>query len=152
MERNQKIVLAAGLLVCAALFIIVDIYAALIALVLVLVLSMSLFIMHDSQLTPDLGLRLTEDAKGVRVKNKGNAGAFNIHVVLVPYNLEFDIPSLKVEEEATYQAPSMMNEVKAVVTYQNENMARYSKTVTLSALGPDENDLLKPMFAIFHWK
>ncbi|MDD1716509.1 MAG: hypothetical protein LUQ01_05875 [Methanolinea sp.] len=152
MDKRISFVLVLGLVVSVVLFLLVDLYMAIIALILVIVLVMSLWIMQDSVLTPQIAVRLEEDAKSVLVKNKGNAPALHIHMALVPMNLEFDLPALKDEEQKSFPLGQMVNEVKAVVTYQNERGVNFSGTFHLSSLGPDEDDLLKPSFPLFGWK
>jgi hypothetical protein len=86
------------------------------------------------------------------LRNRGNAPARDIHVTIVPYNIEFDIPGLEVEEKFFYPFETMVPQAKVVVTYSNEQGTRFSKTFVLSALDKDEDDLLKPTFAMFSWK
>lgn len=150
MDKNQKAVLVVGLLAVLGLLFI-NIYLALIALVIVLVLLVSLGIMSDTVDNPEIVVVLNEDAKGVTVRNRGNAEAFRIHVAVVPLNIEFDVPSLKEDEASEYALPEMIEEAKAVVTYENDRGQKYRQSYALSALGGDE-DLLKPVFPIFGWK
>lgn len=152
MDNRIIIVLILGLLVSIALFLLVDIYTAIIALILVIVLVMSLWIMQDSLLTPQIAVRLEEDAKSVLIINKGNSPALHVHVALVPMNLEFDLPALMVDEEKRFPLGQMVNEVKAAVTYQNESGTNFAGTFRLSSMGPDEDDLLRPSFPLFGWK
>jgi hypothetical protein len=152
MDKRISIVLILGLLVSIALFLLVDIYFAIIALILVIVLVMSLWIMQDSLLTPQIAVRLEEDAKSVLVINKGNSPALHVHVALVPMNLEFDLPTLMVDEEKRFPLGQMVNEVKAAVTYRNESGANFTGTFHLSSMRPGEDDLLKPSFPLFGWK
>ncbi len=157
MEKRYKNILVAGLVLFAVILFIDlwffnDLYFSGIALILLAVLGMSLFIMQDSVSLPEVGVALTDDAKGIVVVNRGNDTAVAIHVTLVPLNAEFDIPSLAADARYVYTLPSMLPEVKAVVTYRNAQGAGHSRTFMLSALGKSDDDLLKPMFPLFRWQ
>ncbi len=151
MDKNQKNVLAIGALAAVGLALI-DIFYALIAIVVVLALLMSIQIMGDSGNYPSVVVGLEEDAKGLTVVNKGNAEAKNIHVTIVPINIEFDIPSLKPDEQSEFGLPSMLSEAKAVVTYENAQGQKYMRSYALAALGGGDEDILRPVFPIFGWK
>jgi hypothetical protein len=151
METREKILIGAGVLI-SLILLIINIYLGLIVLVIVIALVMSFLIMQDSRFHPDLVAYLTDDSKEIRIKNQGNAAAKNIHISLVPLNIEFDIPELREEEEFPYRTGTMVPEVKAVIIFENEKGGRYSKTSILSPFHPGEEDLLKPMFPLFKWK
>ena len=151
MDRNQILILVFGALAVLGLLYI-DIFYALIGAVIVGILLMSMHIMGETTVFPNVVAELTEDAKGVAVINKGNAEAKNIHVALVPLDMEFDVRSLAVDEQYNYSLPSMLAEAKAVVTFQSSSGGRYSRTYKLSALGKNGEDLLKPEFPLFSWK
>ena len=150
MERNAKILLVAGLLI-TLLLIFISIYLAGIVFILLIATLMSLLIMQDTAGIPDIAVHLRDDAKAVILTNKGNARAVKIHGSLVPLNIEFDTPALEVDSTFEYPLTAMVEEVKIVVTYQNENKRPFSKTAKLSAL-EEEQDLLRPMIPIFKWK
>ncbi len=151
MDRSQKAVLVVGGLVVLGLLFI-NIFYALIAFVVVVALLMSFRILGESADYPDVVAVLNEDAKGVTVKNRGAGEARNIRVAIVPLNIEFTVPSLKVDEESEYAFSAMIEEAKAVVTYEDDKGQRYSRSYALSALGGGEEDLLRPAFPIFGWK
>jgi hypothetical protein len=93
MDKNQRIILVVGgLIVLGLLFI--NIFFALIALVCVLVLLMSFHIIGESGSYPLVNAELSENAREIIVTNAGTARAQNIHVALVPLNVEFDVASL----------------------------------------------------------
>ena len=150
MEKNLKLLLVGGLLVTVFLFFI-NIYLAGIALILLIAILMSLMIMQDTAGIPDIAAHLRDDAKAVLLTNKGNTRAVNIHGTLVPLNIEFDTPSLEVDSTFEFPLTAMVEEVKIVVTYQNEKGTRFSKSANLSAL-EEERDLLQPLIPMFKWK
>ncbi len=152
MERNHIILVVLGLAVCVALFFIFDIYASLIGIVLVIALAMSLFIMSDSAMNPDVHVTLKEDAKGIVVRNRGNAKAMSIRLTLVPQDIQYTIPSLDVEAKKEFPSDTMIDQVKILLNYQNETGTEYKKTLALSALDRPDDDLLKPAFPMFKWK
>ena len=150
MERNAKILLVAGLLI-TLLLVFINIYLAGIVFILFITILMSLQIMQDTAGIPDIAVHLRDDAKAIILTNKGNARAVKIHGSLVPLNIEFDTPALEVDSTFEYPLTAMVEEVKIVVTYQNENGRPFSKSAKLSAL-EGERDLLQPMIPIFKWK
>ncbi|MCX6687284.1 MAG: hypothetical protein NT112_02710 [Methanoregula sp.] len=108
--------------------------------------------MQDSHFLPEIIVVLEDDAKGIVVSNRGNDAAKNIHVAIVPHNIEFDVPALAVDERYEYLHHEMISEAKAAVTYQNSEGLASSRTFRLSALGKSDNDLLKPVIPLFKWK
>ena len=150
MDKKSQIVLVLGIAITIIIYFIFDIYLAGIFFVLAITLYMSLQIMQDSVSHPHVEASLRDDAKSIILKNSGNSKAFQIHVALVPMNTEYDVPSLEVDETHTYPLASMIEEVKVVVTFENEKNHAFSQTYALSSLG--EYDPLKPMIPLFKWK
>jgi hypothetical protein len=149
MDKKSQIVLVLGIAI-SILLLLVNIYLAGIVFVLVITLFISLQIMQDSVFLPDVAASLADDAKSILLRNSGNSVALHIHVVLVPMDTEYDVPSLAVDETHTYPLPAMIGEAKAVVTFENEKNVEFSQTYALSALGGF--DPLKPMIPLFKWK
>jgi hypothetical protein len=150
MDKKTTWILAAGILVTIVLFF-VDIYLAGIAFILLVVIVMSLMIMQDSTFLPQVDVRLREDAKAIVLTNGGNSPALNIHVALVPLNIEYDVASLAVDASHEYPFPTMLAEAKVVVTFTNEKGQPFSHSSALSATG-EEFEPLKPMVPVFGWK
>lgn len=150
MEKNSIILIILGLFITIILSFI-DIYLAGIVCVLIITIVMSLMIMQDTRGIPEIIVRLQDDAKAVILTNNGNSKAEKIHVTLVPANLEYDIPFLL--EDASYQIPlaSMVEEIKVVVTYENEKGRSFSLSSRLSSM-EEEPDLFKPVIPLFKWK
>lgn len=151
MDKKSQIVLVLGIVITILLYFIFDIYLAGIFFILAIALFMSLLIMQDSKYLPEVGASLADDAKSIILKNTGNSTALHIHVALVPMNTEYDVPSLAVDETHAYPLDSMIEEVKVVVTFQNEKNGAFSQTYALSSLG-NEFDPLKPVIPLFKWK
>ncbi len=156
MESRQKITLIIGLIITAALFPI-NFYISAVAFVLVITLYMSYVMLNTSerfQKVPELTLKLKEDAKGVVVKNRGGDAALNIHIALVPLDIEFDIPRLEPDEIHVQTTEHMIETVKVVAGFENAQGRTFSHSATLSALEgeKDEEDWLKPVFPMFGWK
>ena len=150
MDKKSQIVLVLGIAITNILLIF-NIYLAGIVFILVITLFMSLQIMQDSVSHPDVEASLSDDAKSIVLRNSGNSTALHIHVVLVPMNTEFDVPSIAVDEYYTHPLGSMVDEVKVVVTFENEEKNVFSKSYALSALG-NAYDPFKPMIPMFKWK
>jgi len=151
MERYYIILLVIGMIITLILFWI-DIWFGLMGVIGLIALLMSIYIMQETVDHPDVLADLKDEAKYLEIRNRGNAAAFNIHIAVVPHNIEFDIPSLLVEERYTYTFERMLEEAKVVVTFQNDKGLRYSKTYMLQAFGTSDDDLLKPPFPLFKWK
>ncbi|MDD1665878.1 MAG: hypothetical protein LUQ32_11040 [Methanomicrobiales archaeon] len=150
-EGRETGILVAGLIIAAALFFI-DPYLAGIAVILVLTLAIAFFIMGETHNLPDLACSLAEDAKGIQLVNRGNDLAVRIHVTLVPLDREFDLPELPADGRHTFPLPVMIAEAKALVSYENRDGRKFSRTYRLSATEKGDEDLLKPPFPIFGWK
>jgi hypothetical protein len=144
-------VLVAGLIVAAVLFFFLDPYLAGIAVILVVTLAMAFFIMGETHNLPDLTCVLSEDAKGIRLVNRGNDLAVRIHVTLVPLDREFDLAELPADGTHSFPLPAMIAEAKALVSYENRDGRKFSRSCSLSATRGEE-DPLKPLFPTFGWK
>jgi len=149
MDRKFLILAGAGLILTIAASLI-SIYAGGVVLVLVAVIAMSLFIMQDTKNLPDVVVELKEDAKGIIIRNSGNADAVNIHVSLVPVNIEYTIQALAADQVNVYPLEAMLAEAKAVATFENVMGSAFSRTYDLSARG--SYDPLKPMIPLFRHK
>ena len=110
-----------------------------------------MLIMQDIVSHPDLDTELSGDAKSIILKNSGNVTALNIHVALVPMNTEYDLPSLTVDATHSYPFDAMVQNIKAVITYENEEKVVFCRSYSLSALG-NEYKPFKPMIPLFKWK
>ena len=150
MDKRTTAILAVGILI-TLLLLIVDIYLAGMAFITLVVIAISLMIMQDSTFLPQIEVRLREDAKAVVLTNTGNSPARTIHVALVPLNIEYDVSSLAIEESHEYSFPTMLTELKVVVTYANEKGQPFSHSQNLSSV-TEEFDPLKPMVPVFGWK
>jgi hypothetical protein len=150
MEKIHKILLVIGALICVLLFWI-NIYLGATGVIILVALAMSVFIMEDSRVLPEITVRLGDNAKKVVVENSGNAPAFRIHVALVPLDIEFDLPELAADSRHEYPLPRMIDTAKAAVTFEDSKSVQISRTFALSAM-ENGDDPLKPMFPLFNWK
>jgi hypothetical protein len=150
MDKKINILIILGILITiAAAFY--DIYLGGIVGMIFVAVIMSLMIMQDTTGIPEIVPKLTDDGKGIILSNTGNARAENIHVTLVPNNIEFDIASLDVDASYEYSLGTMVQEIKTRITYSNENRRLFSSSKKLSVFEEDP-DLLKPMIPMFKWK
>ena len=111
MKRNQLAIIVAGLIICALLSVI-SIYLTGIGVILVITLAMSFQIFQDSERLTDLAVVLSENAKVVRVINRGNMPIRNIIVSLIPLDMEFKVTELAVEGTFAYELPQMIHEAR----------------------------------------
>ncbi len=152
MEKNQIILVVLGLVACGALYFLVDIYASLIGVVLVIALAMSFFIMQDSAMTPNISVRMREDGRGIIVRNKGNAKAVSILLTLMPQEVKYHVPSLEEDAEKMLSSEMTIEKTRVRVKYQNEQGKAYEKNMEISVFDKPDEDLLKPVFPLFKWK
>ena len=150
MDKKSLIVLVSGI-VLTLVVLIFNIYAASIVFILVITIVMSLQIMQDSAFRPEVSASLAEDAKSIILKNSGNSPAINIHVALVPLNVEYEVKSLAVDETHAHAFSSMIPEVKVVITFENEEKTVFTGSHSLSVSG-NEFEPFKPMIPVFKWK
>jgi hypothetical protein len=149
MDRKLQILIGVGIILTIVAFII-NIYAGGIVFIIVAVLAMSLFIMKDTENLPDILVELKEDAKGIIIRNSGNADAVNVRVSLVPLNIEYTIQTLAADQVNEYPLETMLAEAKAVVTFENVMGNAFSRSYDLSARG--SYDPLRPMIPLFRQK
>lgn len=145
-------ILLGAVLAITIILLFVNIYAAGTAAIIFIALVMSVWIMQDSQLHPEIVATLRDEAKSLELRNRGNAPAYAIHVTIIPHDIELDIPVLNEEELYKYTFDKMITDAKVVVSFTNEKKYQYKKTFLLSPFGKSDDDLLKPMFPIFKWK
>ena len=144
------IVIVLGLAAAAGLLLISP-FLSLMALIIAGVVAMALAIARDTRDLPDIEASLSEEARSVILRNRGNSPALQVHVSLVPIGVEVDLPSLAVEEVYELPLPGQASEVKVVVTYDNSKGQPFRRTALLSALHAQE-DPLRPAFGIFGYK
>lgn len=150
MDKTAKMLLGGGIILAIVLAF-VSIYLAGIVFVIIITLVISQMIMQDSSFQPDITAKLREDAKAIVLTNTGNAVAGNIHVAIVPMDLEYDVPLLAVEASYEYPLKAMAGEIKVVLTYENDRKNRFTGSFMLSSMNPGY-DPLKPVFPLFGWK
>jgi hypothetical protein len=149
-QTGTFLLLVVGALI-AIICLLINIYLGGIALVILVTLAMSLWIMQDSISFPYLVPRLREDAKAFILTNTGNARAVRVHVALIPINKEFDLPSLDPDASSVFPLDAMAGEVKAIISCENDDGRAFSRSVLLSAIR-DEIDPFKPVFPLFRWR
>lgn len=148
MTMDQKVLtlLAAGILLTIIAFLF-NFYAGGIVFILFVAVAMSYYIMQDSKNLPDIIVDLKDNAKGIVIRNSGNSDAVNIHVALVPVNIEYDIQCLAPDQIQEFPLESMLAQAKAVATFKNVMGDSFSRSYELSSQG--SYDPLKPMFPLF---
>jgi len=130
-------------------------FTASIAVMIILIIGMTIYMTRLSKKygdIPELTAKLSPDAKSVIIRNSGNTSAVQVHVALVPLDIEYDIAEVPADEEHTYPLENMINEAKAFITWKDTEGHDFSHESAISALGGGEDDLLKPMFPMFDIK
>ena len=152
--RQAAVVGLAGVVLFLYLSLTGQFLASIIVMV-VLIIAMTIFMTKLGKKfgdIPELTAKLSPDAKNVIIRNSGNTSAMQIHVALVPLNIEYDITEISPDEEYSYSLGEMINEAKAFITWKDAEGHDFSHESTISALGRGEDDLLKPMFPMFDIK
>lgn len=150
MDKRIQIILVLGIIV-TIISAFLDMYLAGIVGMIFIAIVMSLMIMQDTTGIPEVMVKLGDEAKSIILTNNGNARAENIHVTLIPSNVEFDIASLDVDSVYEYFLGAMVQEIKIKITYSNENKRLFSSSKKLSVFD-EEPDLLRPLIPMFKWK
>ena len=150
MDKRIQVILVLGIIV-TIISAFLDMYLAGIVGVIFIAIIMSLMIMQDTTGIPEVMVKLGDEAKSIILTNNGNARAENIHVTLIPSNVEFDIASLDVDSVYEYSLGAMVQEIKIKITYSNENKRLFSSSKKLSVFD-EEPDLLRPLIPMFKWK
>ncbi|HZD43260.1 MAG TPA: hypothetical protein VE134_04310, partial [Methanomicrobiales archaeon] len=158
MDRRLQIVLSAALIIVLAVSFWFYVagnpisYVGFIVSLIIVSLVLSARIMGETHDLPDVNAQLGEDAKSIAVVNTGNAVARNIHVALVPLDIEFNIPSLDIDSPYFFSMEKMVSEAKVVMSFENEEGRKFAHTTRISSLGTTEDDLLAPMIPVFRYK
>lgn len=155
MDIRQAAAVALGGVVLFVYLSIIGQYTASIAVMIILIIGMTIYLTRFSKKfvdIPELTAKLSPDAKSVIIRNSGNTSAMQIHVALVPLDIEYDIREIPAEEEHSYALDSMINEAKAFITWKDAEGRSFDHESIISALGKGEDDLLKPMFPMFDIK
>ena len=150
MDKRILVILVLGIIV-TIISAFLDMYLAGIVGMIFIAIVMSLMIMQDTTGIPEVVVKLGDEAKSIILTNNGNARAENIHVTLIPSNVEFDIASLDVDSVYEYSLGSMVQEIKIKITYSNENKRLFSSSKKLSVFD-EEPDILRPLIPMFKWK
>ena len=150
MDKRIQVILVLGIII-TIISAFLDMYLAGIVGVIFIAIIMSLIIMQDTTGIPEVVVKLSDEAKSIILTNTGNARAENIHVTLIPSNVEFDVPSLDVDTSYEYPLGSMVQEIKIRITWSNENKRPFSSSKKLSVFD-EEPDFLRPMVPMFKWK
>ena len=152
--RQIAAVIIAGIAVFAYLSITGQ-YMASIVVMVILIIGLTAFLTVLGKTIneiPELSAKLSPDAKNIIIRNSGNTSAVQIHVAVVPHNIEYDIAEILNDEEHTHSVESMINEGKVYITWKDAGGREFDHESTISALGRGEDDLLKPLFPMFDIK
>lgn len=152
--RQAAVVGLAGVALFLYLALTGQFMASIIVMVL-LIIGMTVFMTRLGKKIgdiPELTAKLSPDAKSVIIRNSGNTAAMQIHVALVPLDIEYDIREIPADEEHSYSLDTMISEAKTFITWKDAEGHDFSHESNISALGKGEEDLLKPMFPMFDIK
>ena len=150
MDKRIQVILVLGIIV-TIISAFLDMFLAGIVGVIFIAIIMSLMIMQDATGIPEVVVKLGDEAKSIILTNNGNARAENIHVTLIPSNVEFDIASLDVDSVYEYALGAMVQEIKIKITYSNENKRLFSTQKNFQYL-TRTLIYLRPFIPMFKWK
>ncbi len=126
-----------------------------IIVMLILVIGVTIFMTRLGKTIsdiPELTARLSPDAKNIIIRNTGNTNAVQIHVAVVPLDIEYDVTEIVAEAEHTHSVERMIREGKVYITWKDVGGRAFSHEDAISALGKGGDDLLTPMFPMFDFK
>ena len=144
-------VIIAGIAAFAYLSIIRQFVASIVVMIMLMIIMTVIMTKHGRTASniPELTARLGPDAKKIIIRNSGNIPATEIHVAVVPLDIEYDIAEIPADEERTHSAEHMIPEGKVYITWKDAGGHEFSHESTISALSRGEEDLLKPIFPMF---
>ena len=151
MKKNHKVAIAACLAISLILFPFSALLTA-VGLIITGTLAMSVLISESAETVvnkPILFSYLGEDGRSFILKNIGNVDALDIHISLVPSNLEFLIERIEADTEENTDCGELIGKNRIIVDYTDETGTRYSKTANLNFRDDCEYDPTKPMIPIF---
>ncbi|MDE4907870.1 hypothetical protein L0665_04510 [Methanogenium marinum] len=152
--RQIAAVFIAGIAVFVYLAIIGMFFAS-IGVMIILIVGMTAYLTMIGKKIgeiPELTAKLSPNAKNIIIRNSGNTSAIQIHVAVVPLDIEYDISEIPADEEHTHSLDAMIREARVVITWKDNDGHAFSHESQISALGKGEDDFLKPMFPMFDIK
>ncbi|MBN1431590.1 MAG: hypothetical protein JW931_02340 [Methanomicrobiaceae archaeon] len=151
MKKNHKVAIVACLALSLLLFP-VSVLLTAVGLIITGTLAMSVLISESAETVVDkpiLFAYLGEDGRSFILKNIGNVDALDIHISLVPSNLEFLNKRIEADTEDKTECGQLIGKNRIIVDYTDETGNRYSKTANLNFKDDCEYDPTKPMIPIF---
>jgi hypothetical protein len=151
MEKIYKIAIAICLAISILLFP-VSVLLTATGLILTGTLAMVIHITESAGEAidrPVLFVFLGEDGRSFVIRNIGNAAASEIHVSVVPSNLEYIIDRIDADGEEKTECGQLIGKNRVIIEYADETGKRYSKSEDLRFEDDCEYDPTKPMIPIF---
>lgn len=151
MERIHKIAIIACLAISVILFP-VSILLTATGLIITGTLAMAVLISESAGKAVDRPLLfafLGEDGRSFITRNIGNAPALEVHVSVVPSNLEYLIGRIDADNEEKTDCGQLIGKNRIIMEYADESGKRYSKSADLQFKEDCEYDPTKPMIPIF---
>lgn len=151
MKKNHIIVIAACLAVSVLLFP-VSVLLTAAGLIITGTLVMAVMVSESAEELvekPIIFAYLGEDGRSFVLKNIGNVDALDIHISVVPSNLEYLIERLGSDTEEITDCGQLIGKNRAIINYTDETGKRYSKSAELKFKEECEYDPTKPMFPMF---
>lgn len=151
MEKIYKIAIAVCLAISVLLFP-VSVLLTATGLIITGTLAMVIHITESAGEAIDRPLLfafLGEDGRSFVIRNVGNAAASEIHVSVVPSNLEYIIDYIDADDEEQTDCGQLIGKNRIIMEYADEAGKRYSKSVDLQFKEDCEYDPTKPMIPIF---
>ncbi|GEM_PF-4663246 len=98
---------------------------------------------------PLLFAYLGDDGRSFILKNIGDADALDIHISIIPSNLEYLFEHLGADSEEKTDCGRLLGKNRIILNYSDEDGKRYKKTAELGFREECEYDPIKPMFPLF---
>jgi len=151
MKKNHKFAIATSLIISVVLLPFSVILTAA-GLIITGTLAMGIMISESAESLVDRPLLfayLGEDGRSFVLKNMGNIDALDIHVSIVPANLEYLIERIAADIEEKTNCDQLIGKNRIIVNYTDKTGTRYSKSADLSFNEECDYDPTQPMIPLF---
>lgn len=151
MKKNHKFAIAICLVISVVLLPFSVILTAT-GLIITGTLAMAVMVSESAETLvekPILLAFLGEDGRSFILKNIGNVDALDIHISVVPSNLEYLIERLEADTGEKTDCGQLIGKNKVIIDYTDGTGKRYSKTTDLNFRQECEYDPTKPMIPMF---
>lgn len=151
MKKNHITALAACILVSVLLFT-VSFLLTVMGLIITGTIAMTFMISESAEGIVDKPLiyaYLGDDGRSFILKNIGNVDALEIHISIVPSNLEYHIGRIDPDDEEKTDCGRLIGKNRIILDYSDKDGKKYKRTAELVFTEDCEYDPTKTMIPLF---